>query len=190
MNHKPSGDATRLLDDISKGDHDAIEKLLPIVYDELRVIAASFMRHERPNHTLQPTALVHEAFMKLVGPRGPKCNDRGHFLAVAALAMRRILVNHAIALKTDKRGGKMLTLQLQDSDAVNSSREVDTLALNDAMIKLATLDERKAKVVEQRFFGGMSVQEVADTMDVSVSTVESDWRMAKAWLSDQLDTSR
>jgi len=186
MNPSRPGEATRLLADISKGDRNAIEKLMPIVYEELRSLAVAFMRGERSDHTLQPTALVHEAFLRLVGPSPPHYNDRAHFMAVAAQAMRRILVNHAKALKAGKRNAGKPTIQLYDSDAATPEREVDTLALDDALTGLALLDERKAKVVELRFFGGMTVQEVAETIEVSVSTVEADWRMARAWLSERL----
>lgn len=180
------GEATRLLADISNGDRAAIEKLMPIVYEELRSLAEAFMRKERPGHTLQPTALVHEAFLRLVGPSLPQFNDKGHFLAVAAQAMRRILVNHAKALKAGKRNTGKPTIQLNDSDVATPQREVDTLALDEALTQLASLDQRKAKVVELRYFGGMTVPEIAGAMEVSVSTVEADWRMARAWLSEML----
>ena len=186
MNHNSPGDATRLLADISRGDQDAIDKLMPIVYDELRALAGELMRRERSGHTLQPTALVHEAFVRLVGSSPPHCNDRSHFLAVAAQAMRRVLVNHAIARKTAKRNAGTPTLQLSASDTPTADREVDTLALDDALKNLARMDERKARVVELRFFGGMTVNEVADVIGVSVSTVEADWRTARAWLSQAL----
>lgn len=180
------GDATRLLASIASGDRSAVEKLMPIVYEELRSLAGAFMRKERSNHTLQPTALVHEAFLRLVGTSRPQYRDRKHFLAVAATAMRRVLVNHAIAQKTAKRSSGTPTIQFSESDSPSSTREVDTLALDEALTDLSSLDQRKAKIVELRFFGGMTVKEVADVVDVSVSTVEADWRMARAWLSKTL----
>lgn len=181
-------EATRLLADIGMGDRSAVEKLMPIVYDELRSLAGAFMRKERSNHTLQPTALVHEAFMRLLGNTEPHYRDRKHFLAVAATAMRRVLVNHAIAQKTAKRSLGTPTVQFNDSDSPTSARDVDTLALDEALTDLSLLDQRKARIVELRFFGGMTVHEVADVVEVSISTVEADWRMARAWLSKALAT--
>lgn len=186
MSRDVPGEATRLLADVGRGDRAAIEKLMPIVYDELRSLAGALMRRERSDHTLQPTALVHEAFVRLIGSNPPHCHDRGHFLAVAAQAMRRVLVNNAIAQKTAKRNAGTPTLQLSASDTPTPDREVDTLALDDALKNLARMDQRKAKVVELRFFGGMTVSEVADVIGVSVSTVEADWRLARAWLSKAL----
>ncbi len=186
MTSNAPGEATRLLADVGKGDQAAIEKLMPIVYEELRSLAGAFMRKERADHTLQPTALVHEAFLRLVGSNSPQCSDRSHFLALAARAMRNILVNHAIAHRAEKRSTGTPTLLLNESDTPNSKREVDTLALDDALNDLAGVDERKAKVVELRFFGGMTMNEVAEVVGVSISTVEADWRMARAWLSKAL----
>lgn len=186
MTSNAPGEATRLLADVGKGDQAAIEKLMPIVYEELRSLAGAFMRNERSDHTLQPTALVHEAFLRLVGSSSPQCSDRSHFLALAARAMRNILVNHAIAHRAEKRSPGTPTLLLNESDTPNAKREVDTLALDDALNNLAVVDERKAKVVELRFFGGMTMNEVAEVVGVSISTVEADWRMARAWLSKAL----
>lgn len=189
MDRNAPGEATRLLADVGRGDRAAIEKFMPIVYQELRELAAACMRNERANHTLQPTALVHEALLRLIGPGGPQCNDRRHFLALAAQVMRRILVNHAVALRAEKRNPGRPTVQLDNSEAMIAGREVDTIALDDALSALATLDARKAQVVELRFFGGMTVQEVAEQVGVSVSTVQGDWRMARAWLSQRLSNN-
>ncbi len=177
---------TRLLLRLTDGDHAAGDELMPLVYDELRALAAGYLRRERPDHTLQPTALVHEAYLRLVGGGGVDWRSRAHFFAVAARVMRNTLVNHALAHKAEKRGGAALRLDLQSDGVAAPSDGVDTLALDDALKRLAALDPRKSEVVELRFFGGMSVEEAAEVLSVSVSTVEADWRVARAWLSSEL----
>jgi RNA polymerase sigma factor (TIGR02999 family) len=179
-------DATRLLERLNDGDAAAAHDLLPLVYDELRALAGAYFRRERPDHTLQPTALVHEAFLKLIGQTGPEWKGRAHFLAVAATAMRHTLVNHALAKKAAKRGGGAQPVLVDVDLAGTSAGGLNTLELDQALKDLAALDERKAKVVEMRFFGGMTIDETAAVLNVSVSTVEADWRMARAWLSSQL----
>jgi RNA polymerase sigma-70 factor, ECF subfamily len=178
--------ATLVLGELSAGDSTAAERLLPLVYDELRALAAGYLRQERPGHTLQPTALVHEAYVRLVGGSQPDWAGRAHFLAVAARAMRRTLVNHALARKAEKRGGGRTMLSLDPDSAPAPGGEIDASALSEALDRLEALDERKARVVEMRFFGGMTVEESAGVLGVSVSTVEGDWRFARAWLSKEM----
>ncbi|MBL8880131.1 MAG: hypothetical protein JNG88_13515 [Phycisphaerales bacterium] len=184
-----SQDATRLLERLNDGDSAAANDLLPLVYDELRALAAAYFRRERSDHTLQPTALVHEAFIKLVGSPVNEWKGRAHFLAVAATAMRHTLVNHALAKKAIKRGGGAPGVMLDVEFAGATAGGLDALEVDQAIKDLSNLDPRKAKVVEMRFFGGMTIEEAAAVLDVSVSTVESDWRMARAWLSGQLSSA-
>lgn len=186
MSQPIPSNTTHLLVRFSQGDSDAASELLPRVYDELRNIAAAHLRRERADHTLQPTALVNELYMRLAAGAPVDWQSRAHFLAVAAKAMRHILVNHTNARNAEKRGGgrSFVALEIEPSDS--KAREFDLLALDDVLNKLAGLDPRKAQIVEQRFFGGMTVEEIAQVQKVSVSTVEADWRFAKAWLSTQL----
>lgn len=179
---------TQLLADIGKGDQKAAARLFPLVYDELRALAGRYFRRQNPGHTLQPTGLVHEAFLRLIDQTNAQWKDRAHFFAVAATAMRQILVNHALARNAQKRGGGRRKLALTNNWAVDEAPEFDAVELDEALRKLATLDERKAKVVELRFFGGLTVEEVAEVLGVSKATVEGDWRMARAWLSRALAT--
>ncbi len=182
----PPDDATRLLHAVTRGDPGAVEQLLPLVYDELRALAARRLRAERPDHTLQPTALVHEAFLRLVHQEGQEWGGRAHFFAVAATAMRRILTDHARRRATAKRGGEWKRVDLAHAN-VGQSDELDVLVLDDLLNKLAALDARKARVVELRFFSGLAVEEIADVLGVSKTTVESEWRATRAWLSCQLN---
>ena len=156
------------------------------VYDELRAMAAGMLRYERPDHTLQPTALVNEAYLKLCRGRDAEWNDRAHFCAVAARAMRQILVDHARTRGRQKRGGGWLRVTLSDTPVVNPNEDVDILALDEAMHELEALDERKARVVELRFFGGLTNAEVADVIEMAPKTAEADWYMARAWLRKRL----
>lgn len=188
MASSPPSEVTRLLQEFQRGNPDAAERLMPLVYDELRRLASSFMRRERSDHTLQPTALVHEAYMRLVDQRSVEWRDRSHFLAIAAQAMRRILVDHARRRGAEKRGGGN-RVTLQESMAVSEGQEVDVLALEEALHELETLDERQVRVVELRFFGGLTVEETAEALGVSAPTVVRDWRHAKAWLRRRLDAS-
>lgn len=180
--------ATLLLGRLSSGDEDAARELLPLLYEELRTLAARQFRGQRADHTLQPTVLVHEAFLKLVGRPQKDWNDRKHFFAVAATAMRQILVNHARAKNASKRGGGRAehTLLINEEIVGGQSSNIDVLDLNEAMEKLATIDPRKHRVVELRFFAGLTVAEVAEVMQLSVTSVESEWRAARAWLSVEL----
>jgi RNA polymerase sigma-70 factor, ECF subfamily len=163
---------------------------MPLVYDELRRLAASYLRRERPGQTLQATALVHEAYVRLIGEKHNKWQNRTHFLAIAALSMRQILVQRARTRKAAKRGGdpERITLDEQLFPATGSpSNTIDIVALDQALDKLATLDARQAKVVELRYFGGLSVEEVADVLAVSPATVKREWTVARAWLKRELD---
>jgi len=163
------------------------ETLLPEVYDELHSLAEKYLRRERKNHTLQPTALVHEAFMRLVDQSRVDWKGRTHFLAVGAEAMRRILIDHARARRRGKRGGDWHRVVLSEAEAAQKQDEVDSVALHEALERLAALDEQQARIVELRFFGGLTVEEVAHVLGVSKRKIEGDWTHAKAWLSAQLE---
>ena len=187
---------TILLARMNAGDADAARELLPILYEELRALAARQFRGQPSNHTLQPTVLVHEAFLRLVGYSAEQgYTDRKHFFAVAAKAMRQILVNHARGKNAEKRGGggEKLMLNEEIAGAPNGGgvgngpqQALDVLDLNDALERLAAIDERKHRVVELRFFGGLTVPEVAEVLGLSVSSIEAEWRAARAWLSAEL----
>ncbi len=179
-------DATQLLHAFGRGEPEAAERLLPLVYEELRSLAAGYFRQERPDHTLEPTALVHEAFMRLVDQTAVAWKDRTHFFAVAATAMRHILTDHARKRNAAKRGGNWDRITLDDAVTPPVESSIDIVALDNALTKLAALDIRKHRVVELRFFGGLTVDDVAQVLDVSRTTVEGDWRGAKAWLSLEL----
>ena len=178
-------DVSVLLRAWSGGDQSALENLTPIVYSELHRLARRYMRRERPGHSLQATALVNEAYMRLVGYTRIRWQDRAHFFAVAAQVMRRILVEHARRHNL-KRGGDVPHVSLDEAVLVGADDDVDLVALDDAMTALARLDPRKAQVVEMRFFGGLGVDETAEVLGVSPVTVKRDWRAAKAWLYREL----
>jgi RNA polymerase sigma factor (TIGR02999 family) len=178
---------TKLLVRMKDGDRAAAAaKLMPLVYDEFRALAARHLRRERANHTLQPTALVHEAYLKLIDQTRVDWQGRTHFFAVGAQAIRRILVDHARQKKRQKRGGGAGRVALDESVALAPQREEEILALDEALERLTKLDKRQAQVVEMRFFAGMSVEEVAEVLGVSKRTVEGDWTMARAWLMREL----
>lgn len=182
-----SAQLTQTLVDTSELDpSEAVRQLMPLVYDELRALAEKQLRSENAGHTLQPTALVHEVFMRLVEQSRVNWKGRAHFLAVSAQAMRRILVDHARTRGRVKRGGEWRKVVLDEQLAPPKLREVDSVALNDALETLATLDEQQARIVELRFFGGMSVAEVAHVLGVSKRKIEGDWTHAKAWLRAEL----
>src|SRR6266545_317305 len=174
---------TRLLVDWQRGDKDALDQLMLLVYYELRKLAASYLKNERRNHTLQPTALIHEAYVRMVEGEIPEWQNRAHFFGVAARLMRQILVDHARTVKASKRGGEQQKLSLDDAPPVFTQGDVaGLLILDNALRKLAALDERKARVVEMRAFGGMSVEDTALALGVSEPTVKRDMRLAQAWL--------
>ncbi len=181
-------DVTRLLRRLSAGDELAAEELIPLIYAELHDIAERQMRNERGDHTLQPTALVNEAFLRLAGNHDADWQNRQHFLSLAAQAMRRILVDHARRRNAQKRGGRQDKLELHDALQVasNDHNSVDLEQLDESLKQLAALDPRQAKVVELRFFGGMSVEETAQILDISTATVKRDWAFARAWLKRAL----
>ncbi len=181
-----SHEATMLLDAVAGGDHGAVERLLPLVYAELRALAGSYFKHQPANHTLQPTALVHDAYLRLIDQTGARWNNRAHFMAVAATAMRQILTDHARRKNADKRGGDWAKIGLDAAAREGAGEEFDLVSLDEALEKLKKLDERKHRVVELRFFGGLTVKEAAGVMGVSETTVESEWRAARAWLGVEL----
>jgi RNA polymerase sigma factor (TIGR02999 family) len=180
---------TTLLRAWRRGDQAAFERLTPLVYGELRRRASYYLRGERPNHTLQPTALVHEAYLRMVKSDQVDWHDRAHFFAVAARHMRRILVDSARARRYQKRGGGAVPVTFDEQLAV-SERSPDVIALDDALVVLAAQDERKAHVVELRFFGGLTNDEIAAALDISTDTVTRDWQMAKLWLRRELKKER
>jgi RNA polymerase sigma-70 factor, ECF subfamily len=177
-------DVTVLLQRVAEGGSG--DELLAVVYDELRRRAAALMKAENAGHTLQPTALVHEAWFKLVGQREVQWQGRAHFFAIASTVMRRLLVDHARKRRRDKRGGDAKRVPLDDKTPLSVERDEDVLAVHDALERLDGLDPRQAKIVEMRFFGGLQVDEIAELLQVSKRTVESDWTMAKAWLRREL----
>lgn len=181
---------TQLLSDIQKGRSGAADQLLPLVYQELRRIASNYMRRERVNHTLQATALVHEAYLQLVDQTRIDWKNRAHFFGVAAQLMRRILVEHARGHNAQKRGGDATKLSLDDVISAFPQREVTVVALDDALNELEKLDARQSRVVELRFFGGLTTEEVAEVLGISTATVEREWRAARAWLHSQLSEVR
>ncbi|MGA2068465.1 MAG: sigma-70 family RNA polymerase sigma factor [Thermoguttaceae bacterium] len=186
MKSSRSSRASQLLERFDPGERYAGEQLFADVYAELRALAARYLHRERKSHTLQPTALVHEAYLKLVDQTGVDWQDRAHFLAIAAHAMRQILVDHARRHRAAKRGGNRHRIALDDSLAVESRRDVDLLALEDALTKLTKLDPRQAQMIELRFFGGLSIAEVAKVMAISKRSVEREWTMVRAWLRREL----
>ena len=181
----PGGEVSGLLRAWSDGDQSVLERLTPIVYDELYRLARRYMKRERPGHSLQTTALVNEAYMRLVDYKRMQWQDRAHFFAVAAQLMRRILVEHARRHNL-KRGGGVQHVSLEGAAVVGGAEEADLMALDDAMDALARIDPRKVRVVEMRFFGGLGVEETAEVLKVSPLTVKRDWRAAKAWLYREL----
>lgn len=182
-----AGAATQLLLAWSAGDRQALDQMLPLVYEELHRLAARYLSRERPDHTLQPTALVHEAYLRLINQRRVDWRNRAQFLGIAAGVMRRILVNHARDRAAAKRGGGRERVSISLVEAPSGGADVELIALEEALERLATLDPRKARVVELRFFGGLTTEEVADVLDVSRATVEREWSFARAWLFDAIE---
>jgi RNA polymerase sigma factor (TIGR02999 family) len=177
---------TQLLSEWSKGDHAALEQLMPMVYEELRRLARSHLRRERRDHTLQATALVHEAYLRLIDQHSVSWQNRAHFLGMAAQMMRRVLVNHAVARKTSKRGGSSQKITLDEAVKIGVQREVDLISLDDALKELEELDSRQSRIVELRFFGGLSIEETAEALSLSPATVKREWNTAKLWLRRQI----
>ena len=177
-----AAEVTALLVNWSNGDSRALDELMPLVYGELRRLAGSYLRRERSTHTLQSTALVNEAFLRLVNQQDVQWRSRAHFFGIAAQMIRRILVDHARAAQADKRGAGAVRIELEDHLAVSSQSELDLVGLDDSLKKLAELDERQARIVELRFFTGLSVEETAEVMQISTATVKREWSSARAWL--------
>ena len=180
----PALEVTALLKDWSGGDRAALERLMPLVYGELRKVAGSYLSMERPDHTLQPTALVHEAYLRLVDQRNVDWQNRAHFFAIAAKMMRRILVDHARRRRAAKRGVPALVLETAMEEGL--SRDPELLALDSALSGLESLDPRQAQIVELRFFGGLTVEETAEAAGISPATVKREWRTARAWLAREI----
>ena len=186
MSLRSPSDATELLRAWSNGDGSALDRLVPLVYQELRSLAQRYMRQERADHTLQATSLVNEAYLRLIDVNRIQWQNRAHFLAVAAQTMRRILVESARRRHRHKRGGDVVLVALDEAPDIGQDKGADLVALSDALTALASFDPRMSQVVELRFFGGLSVEETADVLHVSPETVMRDWKTAKAWLLREL----
>ncbi|MDQ3010130.1 MAG: sigma-70 family RNA polymerase sigma factor [Acidobacteriota bacterium] len=180
---------SRLLHRWSQGDRVALDELLPLVYDELRRVAHRYMAQQAPGHALQTTALIHEAYLRLAGQEEKQWENRAHFFGVAAQAMRHILVDYARAQLRDKRGGGAQQVSLDEALTLGPERGAELVALDDALVELAKLDERQSRIVELRFFGGLTEAEIAEVLQISVRTVSGDWSLARAWLLRELDKS-
>jgi RNA polymerase sigma factor (TIGR02999 family) len=183
---RPGQDVTGLLIAVREGNKEAADHLVQAVYAELRRKAAAMLRLERPGHTLQPTALVHEAYLRLIDQKRVVWQNRAHFLGLAAEMMRRILVDHARGRKAQKRGGSRTRVTLDEALAASGPREIDLIALDDALNELATLDPRQSRVVELRAFGGLSVEETAEVLEISPATVKRYWSFSRAWLARRM----
>ena len=171
-------------------DKESLDKLMPVVYDELRRQAARYLRREQPGHTLQTTALIHEAYVRLVDQHNVQWQNRAHFFGIAAQMMRRILVDHARTKKRAKRGGSDIKISLDDATVMVKGQDLDVVAVDEALTRLAKIDEQQSRVVELRFFSGLTVEETAEVMGISPATVKRDWSMAKAWLHRELSGDR
>lgn len=183
----PSQEITAMLRAWGKGDRTVLDQMLPLVYDELHRQAHRYLRRERPNHTLQTTALINEAYLKLVDQRVVQWQNRAHFFGIAAQAMRRILVDYAKTKNREKRGGAVPDLPLDEALLVAATgQSIDLLALDEALTRLALIDEQQARVVELKYFSGLSIEETAEVLGISPATVKRDWQMAKAWLRHEL----
>jgi len=182
MTPPPRQQVTQILIDWSEGDREAADRLMPLIYDELRQLARSYLQRERSGHTLQATGLVHEAYLRLVDQTSVTWQNRAHFFRVAAQVMRRILVDHARRFRASKRGGEWEKVEFDEALAPAPSRSVDLIALDDALQDLAQLKPEHSQIVELRFFGGLSFEEVGEVLDISSRTAEREWRMARAWL--------
>lgn len=179
-------DVTVLLAELTKGDQRAASKLVPLVYDELRRLAGRYMRRERPDHTLQATALVHEAYLKMVQHPAVDWQNRAHFFGIAAQTMRHILVDHARGHLRDKRGGGQEAVPLDEALVFSPEKSHELMKLDEALDRLTAIDPRQGKIVELRFFGGLTVEETAEVLGISPKTVKRDWSVAKAWLHGEL----
>jgi RNA polymerase sigma factor (TIGR02999 family) len=185
MNSTP-GEITELLMAWNQGDQAAHDRLAPIVYEELRRLARGYLRRERPGHTLQPTALVHEAFLRLIDQSQVNWQNRAHFFGIAARLMRQILINHAEARRAAKRGGEAERISLNDVDQFTVEQGLDLAALNEALEKLEQIDPPQSRIVELRYFSGLTIEEIAEVMGISPATVKREWSTARAWLRREL----
>ena len=181
------GEVTQLLAACRQGSREALERLMPLLYGELRRLAAYQLRAERPDHTLQPTALVHEAYLRLVQERDATWQNRAHFVALAAQVMRHILVDYARARRAEKRGGQRTLLALDEAVARPQEREVDLVALDEALRALAELSAQQARTVELRYFGGLTIEEIAEALGIAPAKVRREWAMARAWLRREVE---
>ncbi len=186
MENQPSSQVTQLLQVWRGGDRNALDALLPLVYKELRRLAHFQLRNERPNHTLQSAALVNEAYLRLVGVSSPQWESRTHFFAIAAQLMRQILVDYARRHGAAKRGASVPKLSLEDATMASRKKGLDVLALDDALKDLAKIDARQSRVVELRFFAGLSLEEISRVMEIAPATVQRDWTAARAWLHREI----
>lgn len=186
MNSGESHQVTQLLLQWSNGDQTALDELMPIVYDQLRRMAKRYMNRQESGHTMQTTELIHEAYLKLAGNEEKNWKNRAHFFGVAAQAMRHILVDYARSKKSQRRGGFRQKITLVENAVVSNQRSDEILALDEALLKLAEVDERKSKIVEMKFFGGLNFEEIAEVLQLSIITVKRDWSFAKNWLSKEI----
>lgn len=187
MTRSPAPDhVTQLLIDCSNGSQDAFKQLFPLIYEELRRLAHRYMTQERPGHTLQTTAVVHEAYLRLIDQKHVQWQNRAHFFAIASQMMRRILITHAQSHAYAKRGGGALKVPLDEAAVLSQERASDLIALDEALKGLTAIDPRRSQVVELRFFGGLSNEEIAEVLNISTNTVTRDWNVAKAWLHREM----
>ncbi len=181
-----SSEVTKYLQAWNQGDEAALEKLMPIVYNELRKLARSYMRRERSGHTLQATALVHEAFLRLIDQNAVTWQNRAHFFGIAAQMMKRILVNHEVSRRAAKRSGGAEKVTLEQAKGIESQQDLDIIQLNEALQELESMDSRQCRIVELRFFSGLTLEETAEVMNLSLATVKRDWSTAKLWLRQRI----
>ncbi len=181
-----SHEVTQILQDLKDRQGEASEKLLPLVYNELRKLAGSYMRRERPDHTLQATALVHEAYLRLIDQTQADWKDRVHFFGIAARLMRQILVDHAREHNAQKRGGEVTKISIDEAISFTDEKEVDLVMLDSALKTLSSFDPEQCRIVELRFFGGLTIEETAEVLNISESTVKREWGLAKAWLRREI----
>ncbi|MCU0237945.1 MAG: sigma-70 family RNA polymerase sigma factor [Pyrinomonadaceae bacterium] len=185
-----SNQITQLLNELNLGNKLAFDQLMPLVYDELRLIAKRFMSRQKTDHTLQTTELIHEAYLKLAEKNENSWQNRSHFFGVAAQAMRHILVDYARAKQSQKRGGVQFQITLEDNALVSNDNSSQILALNEALENLSKLDQRKVKVVEMKFFGGLTMEEIAEVLSISPETAKRDWKFARTWLLRELSNNQ
>jgi RNA polymerase sigma-70 factor, ECF subfamily len=187
MTISSSKEVTQLLFDWGNGDQAALDKLVPIVYEELRRMAGRYMRRQNPDHTLQTSALVNEAYLRLIDQKNVQWQNRAHFFGIAAQLMRRVLIDHVRSHHYAKRGGDAVKVSLDEAAIMDQSRSPDLIALDDALNSLAAIDPQQSRIVELRFFGGLTIEETAEVLGISHATVERDWSVARAWLRREME---